>query len=172
MDRDKRIKELETELAAARKEIAKSDGLGLHCKELRLALADALIWILGELPSAPHEGSCGGPNSLCDQECADVANAYGEYRRLFKIKNNPPHYFESKASEARKDSERLDWLENQGEVDVWMRGCPQPDYMAVVNLTPKQWDENRVLTVDDVASKSYCGETVRAAIDAAMKEGL
>jgi len=101
------------EVEQIREKAKKAEGLGEHCRQLRLALADALTIVFAELPPQPHEGGCGGPDSQCDQACADAANAYAEYRRLFKVKNDPPHHFEQQAAEMREKAGLLDWMEEQ-----------------------------------------------------------
>jgi len=88
---------------------AKASGLGEHCRELRLALADALEDVFSNIPPKPHDGSCGGPDAQCDQLCADFATASERYRRLFLVKNAAPHVFEQQAAANAEKAALLDW---------------------------------------------------------------
>jgi len=109
----------------------KALGLGEHCRQLRLALAEALQIVFSTLPLSPHEGSCGGPDSQCDQCCADAANAYSQYHRLFKVKNNPPHYFEAEAARnvhmKAAAPTRDELLAMVNVLDKAIRAAPSPD---------------------------------------------
>jgi hypothetical protein len=117
---------------------AKAEGLGEHCRQLRLALADALQIVFASLPPKPHDGPCGGPDAQCDQACVDFANAASEYGRLFRVKNAPPHHFEEAAREVLRKAEECDTLDGYIDrivsacnVDVTVNGHTFPPAMVV-----------------------------------------